>query len=65
MYVLHVNEVHEMWQDAAKGNLTLLFISSWKRSPKFDLNMVATMSNFWASFPMYFIGKSFTLEAEK
>lgn len=24
MYVLHVNEVHEMWEDAAKGNLGLI-----------------------------------------
>lgn len=24
MYVLHVNEVHEMWQDAARGNLRLI-----------------------------------------
>ena len=26
IYVLHVNEIHEMWQDAARGNLSL-FIS--------------------------------------
>ena len=24
MYVLHVNEVHEMWQDAARGSLKLI-----------------------------------------
>ena len=26
MYVLHVNEIHEMWQDAARGKLRLRFI---------------------------------------
>ena len=24
MYVLHVNEIHEMWQDAARGKLRQL-----------------------------------------
>jgi len=26
MYVLHVNKVHEMWQDAARGNLTNTYL---------------------------------------
>ena len=26
MYVLHVNEVHEMWEDATKGNLGFITI---------------------------------------